>query len=445
MSLDFGEITRRHARHREIRRLKQQNLPCKKQRMLIVFSQYMEDTKKMYARFYRAWTNGDSSMNALVEISDVALAAKGYTNLPDAVRTQLTSRYNALDIYNGETFYAFGSDQRRGRAVSAALKQVDPAVLTDINTRLKEVARMVSGVSGTKLPSVTDGVIARTITKFRGGAQKVIAAFKVEVAAAYDSMLPISNHLRADEQQLLTFNRNLSDAYQEKLAEFHQDSIDIIVLDLRIQEATDRLVAISNDNANIDNSQEVGQLTEVIQQLERTRAEIVNFRMATVGTMAEYRGLRTQCFDLARKIRVGIDRGIPLWNDKMLAAATRAALNHATDGITTFAAATNTMMVEQAKLAQSSAKAIQQAIEAPLIEAKTVKEVNTAILGIIDDITSTIADGRINRRVEQQEIAEEEKRLVQGLMKGAYELISDAGSATTNFVTFSASGTPVVR
>ena len=423
----FDAITRPLFVKRRVRRLKEKNFAGKAKSTTDILKKLANDQ----AEIGRAWivaTGGENRMSNLTVQQSMEMAQAQFQNMSPAVREQVIKVRDAIDIYDPHSILNIGNGllKRDNNAADHPLSKVKTSEIKEMGEKLIAMSATVKGLKTDKLPSDKMGWMARKIIDLRGGVEAVIESFRNEFMSAHSVVQNVASELDTKSIELIRSIEVLKAAYQEKIQHYHNYSILMAGIQLAMDDAKEQLQKAIDANKNgsdLRATEQVSMINERIQMLDRKYNEYNAFRSATVTTLVEYRGLGAQCYSMVDKINTAVINMIPIWKERMLAAIVRSSLDQASGGLMALRDATNEVIVSSAQQAADSGLRVQQSIEQELISAQTIKEANDAMIRLIDGTANIVREGVNNRKISNQQIEEETKRLLNGVVQGAYETI----------------------
>jgi uncharacterized protein YaaN involved in tellurite resistance len=412
---------------RRIARFKAKNQPGKTAQILAILEQEAMKKAKIANAWYLA-NGGGQSMSALNTVDGRALAVTQYDNMTPAVRDQVKAVRQNINIHDQRSLLNIGMDRLRrpSNVADDPLSKFKTKDIKEIGDKLTDMSNKVRGVDVSKLPHPNMGWIAKKWMDLKGGVEAAIESFRSEFETVHGSCLRVATELDTKTAELMRYIELLKLAYAEKVQDYHTYSILIAAIEVALIDAQSELKEWSdkaqgaNDMGIMEN---VARINESIQALDRKKGDYLGLRMATIGTLAEYRYLGMQCYNMADKINTAVVGMLPIWKDKMLACIIRSALDQASGGLQAITEATNSVIVMSANQAADSAVAVQKTIEQELISASTAKQANDAYLRMITGTVDVIKAGMQRRALTQAEYEAEDKRLKDGMLRGAYETI----------------------
>lgn len=162
-------------------------------------------------------------------------------------------------------------------------------------------------------------------------------------------------------------------------------------------------------------AQRVRDLLEAIERFERRLHDLLLSRTLAIQTAPQIRLMQSNSQSLAEKIQSSILTTIPVWKSQMVLGISLYSQRQAAQLQKDVADTTNQMLKRNAELLQSGSLETATQVERSVIDIETLREVQTRLLGTLEETLTIATDARHRRLEVEQDLVSMEQEMKQRL------------------------------
>ncbi|MBM7345877.1 toxic anion resistance protein [Pantoea coffeiphila] len=331
---------------------------------------------------------------------------------------QVTALIAQIDIDDPLMAIAYGANTMNGisRFAETLMSEVRAKNAGEVGQQITDLLQKVKGVdpnvfgqskswlAGVPLIGSLFNRVERTLLEYQTLTRQVDA---------------LTQKLQQAQTGLLRNIATLEQLFQRNRDFFQQITLHIIAGKQKVELTENHELADAQTRAretgDAMDAQRVRDLLEAIQRFERRLHDLLLSRTLAIQTAPQIRLMQSNSQSLAEKIQSSILTTIPVWKSQMVLGISLYSQRQAAQLQKDVADTTNQMLKRNAELLQSGSLETATQVERSVIDIETLREVQTRLLGTLEETLTIATDARHRRLEVEQDLVSMEQEMKQRL------------------------------
>lgn len=331
---------------------------------------------------------------------------------------QVTALIAQIDIDDPLMAIAYGANTMNGisRFAETLMSEVRAKNAGEVGQQITDLLQKVKGVdpnvfgqskswlAGVPLIGSLFNRVERTLLEYQTLTRQVDA---------------LTQKLQQAQTGLLRNIATLEQLFQRNRDFFQQITLHIIAGKQKVELTENHELADAQARAretgDAMDAQRVRDLLEAIQRFERRLHDLLLSRTLAIQTAPQIRLMQSNSQSLAEKIQSSILTTIPVWKSQMVLGISLYSQRQAAQLQKDVADTTNQMLKRNAELLQSGSIETATQVERSVIDIETLREVQTRLLGTLEETLTIALDARHRRLEVEQDLVSMEQEMKQRL------------------------------
>lgn len=331
---------------------------------------------------------------------------------------QVTALIAQIDIDDPLMAIAYGANTMNGisRFAETLMSEVRAKNAGEVGQQITDLLQKVKGVdpnvfgqskswlAGVPLIGSLFNRVERTLLEYQTLTRQVDA---------------LTQKLQQAQTGLLRNIATLEQLFQRNRDFFQQITLHIIAGKQKVELTENHELADAQARAretgDAMDAQRVRDLLEAIQRFERRLHDLLLSRTLAIQTAPQIRLMQSNSQSLAEKIQSSILTTIPVWKSQMVLGISLYSQRQAAQLQKDVADTTNQMLKRNAELLQSGSIETATQVERSVIDIETLREVQTRLLGTLEETLTIATDARHRRLEVEQDLVSMEQEMKQRL------------------------------
>ncbi|MBH0162787.1 MULTISPECIES: toxic anion resistance protein [Fictibacillus] len=351
-----------------------------------------------------------SSDNKQVRLIDV---------LPEENKEKAYQLAKQIDPTNHQTMITYGAPaQAKLHSFSnTMLDHVKKKDTGQIGEIIGDLMRKLQDVNPEELKSNKPTLIGRMFGKISGSVQEVLSKYQ-KTGAQIDR---ISVKLDGSKNVLMSDIVMLEKLYENNKEYFQALNVYIAAGELKLDELNQvtipemrRVAEQTNDQMKF---QEVNDMVQFADRLDKRVHDLKLSREITIQSAPQIRLIQNTNQALVEKIQSSIMTAIPLWKNQVAIALTLIRQRNAVEAQKQVSKTTNELLLKNAEMLKTNTIETAKENERGLIDIETLKKTQENLLSTLEETLRIQEEGRVKRRLAEEELATMEIGLRQKLLE----------------------------
>ncbi|MGD6964257.1 toxic anion resistance protein [Fictibacillus phosphorivorans] len=351
-----------------------------------------------------------SSENKQVRLIDV---------LPEENKEKAYQLAKQIDPTNHQTMITYGAPaQAKLHSFSnTMLDHVKKKDTGQIGEIIGDLMRKLQDVNPEELKSNKPTLIGRMFGKISGSVQEVLSKYQ-KTGAQIDR---ISVKLDGSKNVLMSDIVMLEKLYENNKEYFQALNVYIAAGELKLDELNQvtipemrRVAEQTNDQMKF---QEVNDMVQFADRLDKRVHDLKLSREITIQSAPQIRLIQNTNQALVEKIQSSIMTAIPLWKNQVAIALTLIRQRNAVEAQKQVSKTTNELLLKNAEMLKTNTIETAKENERGLIDIETLKKTQENLLSTLEETLRIQEEGRVKRRLAEEELATMEIGLRQKLLE----------------------------
>ncbi|MED1864131.1 toxic anion resistance protein [Fictibacillus nanhaiensis] len=351
-----------------------------------------------------------SSENKQVRLIDV---------LPEENKEKAYQLAKQIDPTNHQTMITYGAPaQAKLHSFSnTMLDHVKKKDTGQIGEIIGDLMRKLQDVNPEELKSNKPTLIGRMFGKISGSVQEVLSKYQ-KTGAQIDR---ISVKLDGSKNVLMSDIVMLEKLYENNKEYFQALNVYIAAGELKLDELNQvtipemrRVADQTNDQMKF---QEVNDMVQFADRLDKRVHDLKLSREITIQSAPQIRLIQNTNQALVEKIQSSIMTAIPLWKNQVAIALTLIRQRNAVEAQKQVSKTTNELLLKNAEMLKTNTIETAKENERGLIDIETLKKTQENLLSTLEETLRIQEEGRVKRRLAEEELATMEIGLRQKLLE----------------------------
>ncbi|MET3730057.1 uncharacterized protein YaaN involved in tellurite resistance [Fictibacillus halophilus] len=355
-------------------------------------------------------TTVPSNENKQVRLIDV---------LPEENKEKAYQLAKQIDPTNHQTMITYGAPaQAKLHSFSnTMLDHVKKKDTGQIGEIIGDLMKKLQDVNPEELKSNKPTLIGRMFGKISGSVQEVLSKYQ-KTGAQIDR---ISVKLDGSKNVLMSDIVMLEKLYENNKEYFQALNVYIAAGELKLDELNQvtipemrRVAEQTNDQMKF---QEVNDMVQFADRLDKRVHDLKLSREITIQSAPQIRLIQNTNQALVEKIQSSIMTAIPLWKNQVAIALTLIRQRNAVEAQKQVSKTTNELLLKNAEMLKTNTIETAKENERGLIDIETLKKTQENLLSTLEETLRIQEEGRVKRRLAEEELATMEIGLRQKLLE----------------------------
>lgn len=339
--------------------------------------------------------------------------------LPEENKEKAYQLAKQIDPTNHQTMITYGAPaQAKLHSFSnTMLEHVKKKDTGQIGEIIGDLMRKLQDVNPEELKSNKPTLIGRMFGKISGSVQEVLSKYQ-KTGAQIDR---ISVKLDGSKNVLMSDIVMLEKLYENNKEYFQALNVYIAAGELKLDELNQvtipemrRVAEQMNDQMKF---QEVNDMVQFADRLDKRVHDLKLSREITIQSAPQIRLIQNTNQALVEKIQSSIMTAIPLWKNQVAIALTLIRQRNAVEAQKQVSKTTNELLLKNAEMLKTNTIETAKENERGLIDIETLKKTQENLLTTLEETLRIQEEGRIKRRLAEEELATMEIGLRQKLLE----------------------------
>lgn len=339
--------------------------------------------------------------------------------LPEENKEKAYQLAKQIDPTNHQTMITYGAPaQTKLHSFSnTMLEHVKKKDTGQIGEIIGDLMRKLQDVNPEELKSNKPTLIGRMFGKISGSVQEVLSKYQ-KTGAQIDR---ISVKLDGSKNVLMSDIVMLEKLYENNKEYFQALNVYIAAGELKLDELNQvtipemrRVAEQMNDQMKF---QEVNDMVQFADRLDKRVHDLKLSREITIQSAPQIRLIQNTNQALVEKIQSSIMTAIPLWKNQVAIALTLIRQRNAVEAQKQVSKTTNELLLKNAEMLKTNTIETAKENERGLIDIETLKKTQENLLATLEETLRIQEEGRMKRRLAEEELATMEIGLRQKLLE----------------------------
>lgn len=339
--------------------------------------------------------------------------------LPEENKEKAYQLAKQIDPTNHQTMITYGAPaQAKLHSFSnTMLDHVKKKDTGQIGEIIGDLMRKLQDVNPEELKSNKPTLIGRMFGKISGSVQEVLSKYQ-KTGAQIDR---ISVKLDGSKNVLMSDIVMLEKLYENNKEYFQALNVYIAAGELKLDELNQvtipemrRVAEQTNDQMKF---QEVNDMVQFVDRLDKRVHDLKLSREITIQSAPQIRLIQNTNQALVEKIQSSIMTAIPLWKNQVAIALTLIRQRNAVEAQKQVSKTTNELLLKNAEMLKTNTIETAKENERGLIDIETLKKTQENLLSTLEETLRIQEEGRVKRRLAEEELATMEIGLRQKLLE----------------------------
>lgn len=339
--------------------------------------------------------------------------------LPEENKEKAYQLAKQIDPTNHQTMITYGAPaQAKLHSFSnTMLEHVKKKDTGQIGEIIGDLMRKLQDVNPEELKSNKPTLIGRMFGKISGSVQEVLSKYQ-KTGAQIDR---ISVKLDGSKNVLMSDIVMLEKLYENNKEYFQALNVYIAAGELKLDELNQvtipemrRVAEQMNDQMKF---QEVNDMVQFADRLDKRVHDLKLSREITIQSAPQIRLIQNTNQALVEKIQSSIMTAIPLWKNQVAIALTLIRQRNAVEAQKQVSKTTNELLLKNAEMLKTNTIETAKENERGLIDIETLKKTQENLLTTLEETLRIQEEGRMKRRLAEEELATMEIGLRQKLLE----------------------------
>ncbi|WP_124057555.1 toxic anion resistance protein [Vaginisenegalia massiliensis] len=361
--------------------------------------------------------NSDLAEAALLSKRAVT-SEKLIERLPEHRQQQARDLASQIDETNMNAVIAYGSNAQK------KLSEFSHSMLNRV--QMKDIGEI--GDVLTDLMTQLQSSNPRNLTAEPNAFQKLFGKVKhsiMETQTKYQKIGSqidrIAIRLDREKNELLNDNLMLEQLYQKNKDYFEALNIYIAAGEVKMQELQEKIIPEAIEKArqskNQMDIQVVNDLNQFLDRLDKRTHDLRLTRQMTIQQAPQIRMIQNTNQALAEKIQVSVHTAIPLWENQITIALALLRQQGAAVSQRQVSQTTNDLLLRNSQMLKQSAIDTARESERGVIDIETLQRTQADLIETLEETLQIQQEGRRQRSLAEQELAEMENQLRDKLLE----------------------------
>jgi uncharacterized protein YaaN involved in tellurite resistance len=339
--------------------------------------------------------------------------------LPEENKEKAYQLAKQIDPTNHQTMITYGAPaQAKLHSFSnTMLEHVKKKDTGQIGEIIGDLMRKLQEVNPEELKSNKPTLIGRMFGKISGSVQEVLSKYQ-KTGAQIDR---ISVKLDGSKNVLMSDIVMLEKLYENNKEYFQALNVYIAAGELKLDELNQVTIPEMRKVAEQTNDQmkfqEVNDMVQFADRLDKRVHDLKLSREITIQSAPQIRLIQNTNQALVEKIQSSIMTAIPLWKNQVAIALTLIRQRNAVEAQKQVSKTTNELLLKNAEMLKTNTIETAKENERGLIDIETLKKTQENLLSTLEETLRIQEEGRVKRRLAEEEIATMEIGLRQKLLE----------------------------
>ncbi|WNB91724.1 toxic anion resistance protein [Bacillus sp. NEB1478] len=339
--------------------------------------------------------------------------------LPEENKEKAYQLAKQIDPTNHQTMITYGAPAQAkllsfSNTMLEHVKKKDTGQIGEI---INDLMRKLHDVNPEELKSTKPTLINRMFGKISGSVQEVLSKYQ-KTGAQIDR---ISVKLEGSKNVLMSDIVMLEKLYENNKEYFQALNVYIAAGELKLDELNQvtipemrRVAEQTNDQMKY---QEVNDMVQFADRLDKRLHDLKLSREITIQSAPQIRLIQNTNQALIEKVQSSIMTAIPLWKNQVAIALTLIRQRNAVEAQKQVSKTTNELLLKNAELLKTNTIEVAKENERGLIDIETLKKTQENLLSTLEETLRIQEEGRMKRRLAEEELATMEIGLRQKLLE----------------------------
>lgn len=339
--------------------------------------------------------------------------------LPEENKEKAYQLAKQIDPTNHQTMITYGAPaQAKLHSFSnTMLEHVKKKDTGQIGEIIGDLMRKLQDVNPEELKSNKPTLIGRMFGKISGSVQEVLSKYQ-KTGAQIDR---ISVKLDGSKNVLMSDIVMLEKLYENNKEYFQALNVYIAAGELKLDELNQVTIPEMRKVAEQTNDQmkfqEVNDMVQFADRLDKRVHDLKLSREITIQSAPQIRLIQNTNQALVEKIQSSIMTAIPLWKNQVAIALTLIRQRNAVEAQKQVSKTTNELLLKNAEMLKTNTIETAKENERGLIDIETLKKTQENLLSTLEETLRIQEEGRMKRRLAEEELATMEIGLRQKLLE----------------------------
>ncbi|MFD1359866.1 toxic anion resistance protein [Fictibacillus halophilus] len=339
--------------------------------------------------------------------------------LPEENKEKAYQLAKQIDPTNHQTMITYGAPaQAKLHSFSnTMLEHVKKKDTGQIGEIIGDLMRKLQDVNPEELKSNKPTLIGRMFGKISGTVQEVLSKYQ-KTGAQIDR---ISVKLDGSKNVLMSDIVMLEKLYENNKEYFQALNVYIAAGELKLDELNQVTIPEMRKVAEQTNDQmkfqEVNDMVQFADRLDKRVHDLKLSREITIQSAPQIRLIQNTNQALVEKIQSSIMTAIPLWKNQVAIALTLIRQRNAVEAQKQVSKTTNELLLKNAEMLKTNTIETAKENERGLIDIETLKKTQENLLSTLEETLRIQEEGRMKRRLAEEELATMEIGLRQKLLE----------------------------
>jgi uncharacterized protein YaaN involved in tellurite resistance len=339
--------------------------------------------------------------------------------LPEENKEKAYQLAKQIDPTNHQTMITYGAPaQAKLHSFSnTMLEHVKKKDTGQIGEIIGDLMRKLQDVNPEELKSTKPTLIGRMFGKISGSVQEVLSKYQ-KTGAQIDR---ISVKLDGSKNVLMSDIVMLEKLYENNKEYFQALNVYIAAGELKLDELNQVTIPEMRKVAEQTNDQmkfqEVNDMVQFADRLDKRVHDLKLSREITIQSAPQIRLIQNTNQALVEKIQSSIMTAIPLWKNQVAIALTLIRQRNAVEAQKQVSKTTNELLLKNAEMLKTNTIETAKENERGLIDIETLKKTQENLLSTLEETLRIQEEGRMKRRLAEEELATMEIGLRQKLLE----------------------------
>ncbi|MBY6038174.1 toxic anion resistance protein [Fictibacillus nanhaiensis] len=339
--------------------------------------------------------------------------------LPEENKEKAYQLAKQIDPTNHQTMITYGAPaQAKLHSFSnTMLEHVKRKDTGQIGEIIGDLMRKLQDVNPEELKSNKPTLIGRMFGKISGSVQEVLSKYQ-KTGAQIDR---ISVKLDGSKNVLMSDIVMLEKLYENNKEYFQALNVYIAAGELKLDELNQVTIPEMRKVAEQTNDQmkfqDVNDMVQFADRLDKRVHDLKLSREITIQSAPQIRLIQNTNQALVEKIQSSIMTAIPLWKNQVAIALTLIRQRNAVEAQKQVSKTTNELLLKNAEMLKTNTIETARENERGLIDIETLKKTQENLLSTLEETLRIQEEGRVKRRLAEEELATMEIGLRQKLLE----------------------------
>jgi uncharacterized protein YaaN involved in tellurite resistance len=339
--------------------------------------------------------------------------------LPEENKEKAYQLAKQIDPTNHQTMITYGAPAQANlhSFSNTMLEHVKKKDTGQIGEIIGDLMRKLQDVNPEELKSTKPTLIGRMFGKISGSVQEVLSKYQ-KTGAQIDR---ISVKLDGSKNVLMSDIVMLEKLYENNKEYFQALNVYIAAGELKLDELNQVTIPEMRKVAEQTNDQmkfqEVNDMVQFADRLDKRVHDLKLSREITIQSAPQIRLIQNTNQALVEKIQSSIMTAIPLWKNQVAIALTLIRQRNAVEAQKQVSKTTNELLLKNAEMLKTNTIETAKENERGLIDIETLKKTQENLLSTLEETLRIQEEGRMKRRLAEEELATMEIGLRQKLLE----------------------------